>query len=199
LALLVAGGPAVAVGQSPGHAIPDALRSLTHGFGGCFADGPISRVEIEFWPTVEFFRTECVLEHGDSASAIVGIDSDSVLYLLASDEAFKFLMDRHPTVAIDSGNFLPFIRTALELTGRIPSQARLLRAWSDLPDSVVSRIKPQGRVLWYGQRAKVWTGTVYTASAGYYGDFVTSHEIVLLPGGRLVSTDSLVYRPSGHP
>ena len=188
-----------AAAQSPGRVIPDALRSLTHGYGGCSGDAPIARVEIEFWPNVQFFRTECVLEHGDSMSAIVGIDSDSVLYLLASDDAFKFLMDRHPPAPIDSGRFLQFTKMALELTGRITGQARLLQAWSDLPDSVLSRLDPQGPALWYSRQGKGWVGTLYSASPGYYGAFVTRHEIVLLPGGRFVSSDSLVYRPSGHP
>ena len=187
--------------QSPGRAIPDALRSLTHGFGGCGDEPSVSRLDIAFFPSVRFFRGVCVLEHGDSTSATVGIDSDSVLYLLGSTGDFKFLVDRHPPVGLDSTTVLPYIRTGLELVGAIPSEARLIASWDVLPDSIRGVIQPKGKPIYVAPivAGRGWSGVVYTATPGYHGDFVVRHDLTVLPGGALINRDSVVYRPRGHP
>jgi len=198
--IAIATAPASVGAQSPGHAVADALRSVINRPGGCFEEPTISRVAIEFFPQVQFFRTECVREHGDSTSALVALDADSVLYLLVSDASFKFLMDRHPPGPVDSGTFVAFTKTALEMTGRIEAQARIITTWSELPDSLIHDIQPQGEPLsFFPLGHGAWEGVVHTASPGYYGDFVVRHDVLLLPGNLFLSQDSLVYRPARHP
>ena len=58
-----------AEGQSPGAAIPQALRALTEGFGGCFGDIPSRSVELSYFADLRFVRGKCVLEHGQAATA----------------------------------------------------------------------------------------------------------------------------------
>jgi len=150
-AYLLAGGPLVA--QSPGTAIRDALRSLTHGWGGCSTEPEPMPVSIAYFPTVHFFRDECIREHGDPTSALVGLDSDSVLYLLQSPSALKFLVNRHPPVGRDSANTLHYARLSLEMAGAIPHQALLVLGATDLPSEASACVQ-----------AYAWTSSWYPDS-----------------------------------
>src|SRR3954463_2225380 len=120
-----------AEGQSPSAAIPQALRALTRGFGGCLGDVASRDVQLSFFPDVHFVRGTCVLEHGDTTTALVGLDRDSVLYLASSVQTLKFLVLRHPPTKLDGTNVVAYTQQALEVAGLASGEARLLRAPED--------------------------------------------------------------------
>ena len=184
--------------QSPGAVIPTALTSLTAGFGGC-SGPPVRRdTTIAAFPQVRFVRGYCVREHGDSTTAIVGIDADSVLYLLGSDDAFRFLVNRHPPPLIDSAKALAYARLALELSGLTSGLDRILMDFKDAPDTVRRLIRlgpPRPLMIRSQANGKVWDVYVTTVAPGFKGPYYVSHEMSFLNTGYLMFVqDSFLYQ-----
>lgn len=121
--LLVAGTalqPVRSLAQSPSHAIPAALQSLTH----CWDDLKVRDTSFSYFPGVRFIRGYCTGEHGDAMSGIIALDSDSVLYLFASSASLRFLLARHPIAPLDSTSVLAYAPVALELSGQSSGHSR---------------------------------------------------------------------------
>jgi len=186
---------------TPGSAIPDALRSLTFGFGGC-GKAPILRdTTIQYFPHVRFVRGYCTLEHGDPTSAIVGIDSDSILYLLGSIDAFRFLTQQHPPPAVDSAGLLAYVQVALELSGQTSAYDTLVRDFSQLPDSLRAALAQRDREplhIFVAAGGRWLDARFYTIKPAHFGPWVHRRQVVILSNGYLVSVqDSLIYTPPG--
>ena len=190
-------------GQSPGAAIPAALRSLTSGPGGCL-EAPVSKdIPLAQFSGVRFVRGYCVLEHGDSTTAIVALDGDSVLYLLSSNDAFRFLVTRHSPPAIDSSGALAYAGVALELSGHISGHAQVLTDWKNVPDTVRSLLhlkKNQPFLVLTQGEGHVWDVFLTTVEPGYYGPYYVNHEAHFLNTGYLLFVrDTLLYHPGSGP
>jgi hypothetical protein len=187
--------------NSPGTAIPDALRSLTSGFGGCGEAPTLHDTTFQYFPLVRFIRGYCTLEHGDPASAIVAIDSDSVLYLLGSVDAFRFLVQRHPPPAVDSADLMAYVQVALELSGRTSAYDTLVRDFSQLPDSLRVVMVERGRkplLIFVAADGRWLDARFYTLNRAHFGPVVHRRQVVILSNGYLVSAqDSLIYTPPG--
>jgi len=125
----------------------------------------------------------------------VGLDSDSVLYLLGSEEAFNFLVDRHPPPRLDSAGVLNYARLALELTGRVSVYARLLTSWDDLPASarlVVTWSEHRPSLILSQAAAQYWQLWLFTVAPCFQGKFVQLHQVELAHGRIVHVTDTLV-------
>lgn len=181
--LLLAGAGKIQA-QAPGRALMDALRSQTATPGGCRESPDTATVAISFYPGVRFTRGTCTLEHGDPTSAIVGVDGDSVLYLLGSLSSLRFLERRHPPVGGDSA-LVRYAMTALELTGNIPVQgARIVRR-SDVVPAVRLLLPPDGRLLAIfhrGRDRRLTTVVVHTLTPGFDGPSVDRFEVDIMDG-----------------
>jgi len=193
-------GP-VAGAQTPGSAVPAALHSLTYGAGGCWDSLTIRDTIIEYFPGVRFFRGYCALEHGDPTSAIVALDRDSVLYLLASQESFDFLVDRHPPPPLDSAHALAYARAALELSGHVSVYAHMITDWAGLPDRAkqATQWRAHEPFLMVARNA-FWQVWLFTATTCLDGMYVTRHRLDLFRSGRLLAaSDTVVYNSCRGP
>ena len=186
--LLAAAGTLPASAQTPGHAVQSALESLTGGFGGCGGIDAVRDTVIPQFPGVRFIRGTCVLEHGDSTSAIVALDGDSVLYLLASRDAFNFLVDRHPPPLLDSVTVTGYARLALELAGLADAYTHIVRTWAELPTAVRAlrtQSDEQPVMINHQPGSSTWQVTAWASGPCYEGNYFEVFHVDL-NRGRLV-------------
>jgi hypothetical protein len=186
--------PVWANAQSPGVAVPTALAVRHSGFGGCTGPLEFTPASSPFFPEVRFTRSRCVLEHGDPVTSIVGLDADSVLFLLASTDAFNFLVARHPPVRLDSTTLVSYALSALEFTGIISAGETLISKAEQLPSGardsswVKAGVLPVVRPEAGGQ---LWHVTLVTrAEPGHYQPVVRRHELRLARSGQIVAMES---------
>ena len=150
-------------------------------------------VAVPFFPAVRFTRGVCILEHGDSAAAFVGIDTDRVLYLLDSKTAFNFLVARHPPRGLKATNVLRYAYTALELSGNITGRSPVT-TFADLPaaarDTVRRKIVQLAQVEPLGG-GRMWRVTVVTRTrGGYYRPAIWYDELDVLDSGQIAGVRS---------
>ena len=114
----------------------DALLAEAGGPGGCTT---LTRVDtlpsIVYFPRVTFLQGMCLLEHGDTAVASIGLDSSGTPFLLDSPSAFRFLLRRHPVVGVDSQSLVDYARVGLIFSGQLSVDARLIRSPAEASDS----------------------------------------------------------------
>lgn len=114
----------------------DALLAEAGGPGGCTT---LTRVDtlpaIIHFPQVTLVQGMCLLEHGDTAVASVGLDNSGTLFLLDSPSAFRFLLRRHPVVGVDSQSLVDYARVGLIFSGQLRMDARLIRNQAEASDS----------------------------------------------------------------
>jgi len=123
-----------------------ALLSQVSDAGGCDTVGTIRRLPSPNFPGVELLEGVCELEHGDTAWALVGVDSASTLYLLDSPSAFRFLRRVHPG-EIDSTAVVPYALMAIRMMGYADYGATVIREPSELRSSLLVRLKVQAGLL----------------------------------------------------
>jgi hypothetical protein len=187
--------PSLVRSQTPGTAVDTALAVLTGGLGGCTTERQLTPYTTRFFPAVRFTRAQCVLEHGDSATAIVGLDADSVLYLLASTTDFNFLVARHPAVGLDSASALSYAYTALELSGNLTG-IRPVASPAQVPvnarKAVRQRIVDFPYLTSLGENSG-WKVVVVTRSyGGYYPPSLSRHDLLITTNGELMLVNSVV-------
>jgi len=188
--------------QSPSAAIPQAMRAMTTGFGGCLGQVTTRSVELSFFSDVHFVRAACVREHGDSTTALVGIDSDSVLYLASSVETLKFLVLPHPPKELDSASAVVYAQQALEVAGLVSGEATLLRSPEEVPDYVRKSVRKAATPLIavnpiFGGAA--WDVDMTFREPGYYGATIVRHSFMLFTNGMIEGASSrLIWSDPGH-
>jgi hypothetical protein len=204
---LVAFFPVALGGQSPGRAIGAALQAMTSGGGGCDDMSSVQPFQLPYFPAVQFYRGHCVREHGDSTTAVVALDADSVLYMLGSLEALRFLEARHPPRALDSAGAVAYVHAALELTGQATGYARLVRSPGELPAGLRDSTRERaGWPLSYARptdSGRRWWTVVLTQvdPPGYYRPSLLRYEAaVLLPAGSFQGASARVlWHDTKHP
>lgn len=203
LAAAVALALSTAAAQSPSAAIPQAMRAMTEGFGGCMGQITTRSVELSYFPDVRFVRGSCAREHGDPATALVGIDRDSVLYLASSLETLKFLAFRHPPKTLDSASVVAYARQALEVAGLESGESTLLQSPKDVPDYARKSVKKAAtpliavRPIFGG---KAWdVGLTFREADGFYKPAIVRHSFWLFANGVIESVSSkLVWSDPMH-
>ena len=176
--------PRSAGAQTPGVAISDAFKSV---FGQwCWDSLRISNVVIPRFAGVRFYRGTCSGEHGDQLSTSVGIDSDSVLYLLASAADFNFLAYRHSADSLrDSTAVLAYGQLMLELSGELAPGARIVRRWEDLPAAARDSAQTFSNKPMYMRRdARGWTLRIFTTRPGVFGPYADGWDLSFDAVGR---------------
>ncbi len=160
-------------GQSPSYAVESALETLTGGVGNCVNDVVIKDTTIAYFPRVRFIRRYCTAEHGNPASGIVALDSDSVLYLLGSTDALAFLLARHPIRQLDSASVLLYAPVALELTGVASGYSRIVRDPREGGDKLVTALNGRSwQVIPMGiPRATEWALRFGRVEPAYQGQW----------------------------
>jgi len=182
--------------QSPGAAIPTALRVATSRPGGCSLAPDLSTARIAAFPEVRFTRGHCVLEHGDPVTSIVGLDADSVLYLLSSKDDFNFLVARHPPAPLDSAVVIAYALVALELSGATSGGSTQITRPEQLPamarDSIWARSDRLVSVS-PSMGGRMWRVTLLIrGERGYYEPPVVLHTLVLHTDGRLLFAETRI-------
>jgi len=174
---LVLASSTVVGAQTPGVAIPDAFKSLIG--QGCWDSLRVAPLSIPRFAGVRFYRGTCRGEHGDQLSATVGIDSDSVLYLLASSADFNFLADRHPADSLrDSAAVIAYAQLMLELSGELGPGARIIRWWEDLPKAARDSAQTfSTKPMYMRHDARGWTLRVFTTAPGVYGPYAAGWDL----------------------
>jgi hypothetical protein len=188
-ALLV--GPVRA--QTPGSAIPDALRSLLGEL--CWTPTKVDTTRIDFFPAVRFSRGTCNDEHGDQRHAIVGLDSDSVFYLLASEQSFNFLVDRHPLKKpIAATGVLSYAQIVLELSGQSGPRPRFAQSWNDLPLAARDSARNYSvQPVQIHRSGRFWQLRVFTVLEGVFGPYIDGFDVSFDERGRFATV-----RPEWH-
>jgi hypothetical protein len=79
----------------------------------------------------------CVLEHGDTAAVVVGVDSAGIIYLLDSPTGFRFLLRRHPVAQVAADSLVEYAALALTFTGNLAPGSRVVYDAGDLPPAVL--------------------------------------------------------------
>lgn len=168
-----------------------ALFAQAGGPGGCRELLIVDTVAESFFPVVNFFRGECVLEHGAVFSSLAGLDDEGVIYMLNSPSGFRFLIRRHPPVGIDSTTLVSYARLGLVFSGVLQPSAALVWDPATVPDSVLigarltrSEVTPSG-VQAFGHGADiVWVTTLERGTIQTHGAWVNreSGEVVLIRG-----------------
>jgi hypothetical protein len=201
LALLLA--LSSAEGQSPSAAIPQAMRAMTEGFGGCLGQVATRSVALSYFADVRFVRGTCVREHGDPTTALVGIDSDSVLYLASSLETLKFLAFRHPPQKLDSASVVAYARQALEVAGLESGESTLLRSLEDVPDYARKSVQKGATPLisvhgFFGNNA--WdVAMTFREAEGFYRAAIVRHSFWLFANGTIENASSrVIWTDPGH-
>jgi hypothetical protein len=186
--------PVRSLAQSPGHAIPAALQSLTH----CWDELKVRDTSFSYFPGVRFIRGYCTGEHGDAMSGIVALDSDSVLYLFASSESLRFLLARHPIAPLDSTGVLAYAPVALELSGQSSGHSRRIANASEAGPGLRRALRGIRGTAWLIQplglpRPTAWSVFFGRREPAYEGHHEYFTEIWILRTGevRLVR-DTLV-------
>jgi len=186
LASLAFLGPQTANSQSPGAAIPDAIRSVIGQW--CWSELRIQDVKVPQFPGVRFKRGTCTGEHGDELSALVAIDSDSVLYLLTSSDALNFLLARHPvSVPKDTAGLLAHARLILDLAGQADPRASTVTAWENFP--AAARDSARGysvRPVQVVRQGPWWTVRLFTVEDGAFGPYANGYDVWFDPEGTRV-------------
>lgn len=186
--------------QSPGAALPDALASLVGGPGGCFGDLTPVDTTVAFFPGVRFARAYCSAEHGDSISAVVALDSDSVLYLLGSEDAFNFLVHRHHPVGLDSTSALAYARLGLEFTGHATGYASVVTSWTGIPAAARAGLNvghDKWLYIYHPDPRSGWDVHFGRIEHGYDGPYYYSNYVSIERDGKIfLAKDSLVYSPN---
>ncbi|HET7586146.1 MAG TPA: hypothetical protein VFK13_14635 [Gemmatimonadaceae bacterium] len=108
--------------------------------GGCDHLARVDAFDVRFFRDVHFQRAICSLEHGDTATALVGRDDRGTVYLLDSPSAFRFLVRQHPPVGIDSSTAVEYAYVALEMQGAIYGTARLIHNTGEISPSALSAL-----------------------------------------------------------
>jgi hypothetical protein len=188
--------------QAPEAAIPTALRVLTSGPGGCGVDPERTPAAVGFFPAVRFTRGSCILEHGDSAIAIVGMDSSHVLYLLDSKKAFNFLAASHPPSGLGAANVLSYAYTALALSGTIIGTVPVTK-YTELPAAARETVRRKVERLTQVEAVggHWWHVTVVTrAAGGYYQPSFWYHELDIDDSGQVeFGEPKLLWSDPRHP
>lgn len=202
VALALALALSTAEGQSPSVAIPQAMRAMTEGFGGCLGQITTRSVELSFFADVHFVRGKCALEHGDTTTALVGIDRDSVLYLASSVETLRFLVLRHPPKKLDSASAVAYAQQALEAAGLESGESTLLRSPEDVPayarQAVTSAAAKAGTPLIFVTRLfpntdRTWNVRMtFSKPSGYYKAAIVRHSFRLFTNGVIEGASSQV-------
>jgi hypothetical protein len=176
--------PTAASAQSPGAAIPEALRAVIGRWcSGSLALTPAPNL---YFPAVRFTRGRCHNEHGDALTAVAAIDRDSVLYLLASPASFHFLVARHPVrLAIDSARVLDYARMALELSGHIDATARVVAQWDDIPVAARDSARRFSvRPVQITRAGRDWEARLFTIRHVSQGVIVEGFDVIVTRTGR---------------
>jgi hypothetical protein len=117
--------------------VQDGLLAQAGGPGGCVSLLKVDSVRARFFPDVRIIRGTCILEHGDTFSANVAVDTRGTLFLLDSPSAFRFLLRRHPAVGIDSASMVDYARIGLVYSGFVRSDAQLVDDVTEITDSAL--------------------------------------------------------------
>lgn len=107
--------------------VMEAIEAQVEGPGGCSGIDAADSIASRFFPEVTLLRGRCVAEHGDTLVAIAGNDRIGLIYLLDSPASFRFLINRHSPVGIDSSSAVDYAYQALALMGELPDGAKLVR------------------------------------------------------------------------
>ena len=177
--------PLTARAQTPGTAIRDALGSQIGQW--CWSELRIDQIQIPQFPNVRFHRGRCVGEHGDELSALIAMDADSVLYLLASQESLNFLLYRHaPQVPKDSTQIVAYAKLLVELAGQVGSNARLVSQWSELPEAARDSARHYSvrpvQIVREGRRG--WFVRLFTIEDGIWGPYANGFDVRFADTGK---------------
>ena len=157
-------------------------------------------VAVPWFPDVRFQRGICRDEHGDQLSALIALDSDSVLYLLNSAESFNFLVQRHPLrVSVDSSQALAYARTVLELSGQVGPSARLVNRWQDFPSAAQDSARRFSSAPFHkGHQGEVWSLRLFTIEEGVFGPYIKGFDVAFEDTGGFASARR-GWHWQGHP
>jgi len=85
---------------------------------------------------VRLFVGECLTEHADTFTALIGLDQDA-LYLLDSPSMFRLLLHRHPArVPSDAAGLLQYSWLALRMSGYSYAGSRFVKHAEDVPEVI---------------------------------------------------------------
>lgn len=105
---------------------------LLYGGGACGTLLVLDTLPITYFAEVTFVRGRCQGEHGDTLSALAGVDRDGVVYVLSSMSSFTFLLRRHPT-HIDTPELLDYLGSVLPMIGETYPLDVVLHRGDELP------------------------------------------------------------------
>lgn len=134
--------PARAQPSGTENALVDALAAQLYGFAGCREIATSDTITSTFFRDVHIVKGRCEAEHGQWLTALVAVDSLNLVYVLDSPSAFRFLLRRHPPVGFRADP-LGYAAEALAMMGETQHGAQVIRAVSELPDSVASALRRQ--------------------------------------------------------
>jgi hypothetical protein len=173
--------------QSPGVAIPAAFNSMIGRW--CKSRLALSDTTVTTFSSVRFVQARCNNEHDEALWAIVGLDADSVLYLLASDNAFNFLVARHPPALLkEEAAVVAYAQTAMILAGYGTPNDRLVTTWTELP--VAARDSAQKVAVRPVQVVRSggswWDLRIFLRGESAWGPTVRCFDVIVESNGRLV-------------
>ena len=187
-----------ATGQSPGAAIQAAFKSEIGRW--CWSRLTQSDTVLATFPGVRFVQAKCRNEHEEALSSIVGLDADSVLYLLTSRSAFNFLVTRHPPGTLkQEATVLAYAQTALVLAGYAMPTDRLVVAWTDVPLAARdSARKVAVRPVQVVETGNIWRLRLFLRSETAWGPAIRCYDVAVESSGRMWSAEKVWKWQAGY-
>jgi hypothetical protein len=167
--------------------IMNGLLAQVTGMGGCFNINKLETHKISFFPSLTFDEGSCLLEHGDTANALIARDDAGQVYLLDNKSSFDFLLRMHKPPLVERDSAVTYVVFALRMMGEINQRDTLVKVSSALTDSVLvehgvarRELRESSRLLQSGSRS--YQVAIMTMGPGGISDCVA----ILYPDSGIV-------------